>query len=254
MKDDPSNKPRDVALWRYGIMSRLLHRDPSGLGQEELLAELAGQTWVRLDGERCTLSPETLRKWLYRYRLGGLDALADPPRADKGCFQVPAPLADAIVALRRDHPRWRLSVLFGHLRQQGLWNGLAPSRSALYRFCKDKNLGRNRQQAATCRAFEFTAFGQLWTADFLHGPKLWCGQRKAKVYLHAILDDCSRFIVAATFHPAENVAAMMADLMGAVRRFGIPQRFYTDYPEKKQMPKRWRMRLFCSEMPLVTSA
>ena len=119
MHDDESNKPRDVALWRYGIMSRLLHRDPEGLAQDELLAELAAQAWVRPDGERCTFSPETLRKWLYRYRVGGLDALADQPRADKGRFHLPDALADALFALRAEHPRWRLSILFKHLRQTG---------------------------------------------------------------------------------------------------------------------------------------
>ncbi len=228
MNDDQSNKPLDVALWRYGIMSRLLHRDPGGLAQDELLADLAAQTWVRPDGRRCALSPETLRKWLYRYRVGGLDALADQPRADKGRFQLPKALADALFALRTEHPRWRLSILFKHLRQTGLWDGLDPSRSALYRFCKDNKLGRSPQPADPRRAFAFTAFGQLWSADFLHGPKLWCGKRKAKVYLHAILDDCSRFVVGAAFHTAESVESMMADLMGAVRRFGIPQRYYTD--------------------------
>jgi putative transposase len=228
MNDDESNTPQDVALWRYGIMSRLLHRDPEGLAQEELLAELTGQDWVRPDGERCTLSPETLRKWLYRYRVGGLDALADQPRADKGRFQLPEALADALFALRAEHPRWRLSILFKHVRHTGLWDGLKPSRSALYRFCQNKNLGRAPLPPSPRRAFAFTAFGQLWSADFLHGPKLWVGKRKAKVYLHAILDDCSRFVVGAAFHTAESVESMMADLMGAVRRFGIPQRYYSD--------------------------
>jgi hypothetical protein len=102
---------------------------------------------------------------------------------------VPAPLADALFALRGEHPRWRLAALFKELRDQGLWDGATPSRSALYRFCRDRNLGRDRRPAdSSRRTFEYPAFGQLWTADFLHGPKVWCGQRKAKIYLHAILD------------------------------------------------------------------
>jgi len=65
-------------------------------------------------------------------------------------------------------------------------------------------------------------------ADFLHGPKLIAGKKKKKTYLHVILDDSSRFIVHGGFYLTESVEPLINDLMGAVRRFGIPQHFYTD--------------------------
>jgi transposase InsO family protein len=78
------------------------------------------------------------------------------------------------------------------------------------------------------RPLAFDHFGQLWVADFLHGPKLYHGRKKKKTYLHVILDDSSRFIVAGRFYLTESVEPLIYDLMGAVRRFGLPQRFYTD--------------------------
>jgi hypothetical protein len=68
----------------------------------------------------------------------------------------------------------------------------------------------------------------MWIADFLHGPKLRQGRHRRKTYLHVIMDDCSRYVVWASFSLAETVQTLLTDLLGAVRRFGIPQRFYTD--------------------------
>jgi hypothetical protein len=65
-------------------------------------------------------------------------------------------------------------------------------------------------------------------ADFLHGPKLRQGRHKFKTYLHAILDDHSRYVISGGFSKTEGVVTLITDLMTAVRRFGIPQRFYVD--------------------------
>ncbi len=62
----------------------------------------------------------------------------------------------------------------------------------------------------------------------MHGPKLWTGKKKKKSYLHVILDDSSRYIVQGGFYQAETVETLINDLMIGVRRYGIPQRFYTD--------------------------
>jgi hypothetical protein len=49
------------------------------------------------DGRCVTISAEAIRKWLYRFNHGGLDALCDKQRSDKGVVDVPAPIADAMV-------------------------------------------------------------------------------------------------------------------------------------------------------------
>jgi transposase InsO family protein len=230
MQDHHKDDTMDMALWRYGIISPLLHRNANETGLYEMLAALAGQMYVRPDGRFVNLSPETLRKWLYRYQHGGLPALTDQDRSDKGTHNIPDAVGQAMFDLRKDHPRWTLAHLFENLVISGVWNGRKPSRSTLYRFAQTHNLARDPHLAAAagCRPFAFDAFGQLWMADFLHGPKLWIGKRKRKTYLHAIMDDCTRYVVAAGFYPAETVEHMITSMMSAVRKFGIPQRFYTD--------------------------
>jgi hypothetical protein len=49
-----------------------------------------------------------------------------------------------------------------------------------------------------------------------------------KAYLHAIIDDATRYVVTARFHLAEDTRSLLDDLMLAIRRFGVPKRLYTD--------------------------
>jgi transposase InsO family protein len=62
----------------------------------------------------------------------------------------------------------------------------------------------------------------------MHGPRLRCGRSFKKAILHAIIDDATRYVVAAGFAWQENIELLMSELMLAVRRFGVCQRFYTD--------------------------
>ena len=220
----------ELGLWRYGIISPLLHRDANSLPTGELLDQASWQRYVHPNGSHITLSAETIRKWLYRYIGGGLPALTGQTRSDKGKHRIPDNIAYAIVTIRKEHPRWTIARIIKELGQTGKWNGHNPSRSSIYRFAKAHNLQRDPHihPEVNVRPFAFDHFGQLWVADFLHGPKLFKDRKKRKTYLHVILDDSSRFIVHGGFYLTESVEPLIYDLMGAVRRFGIPQRFYTD--------------------------
>ncbi len=156
--------------------------------------------------------------------------IVDKQRADKGRDQIPEKLVEALIALRKEHPRWTLASILRDLLATGQWNGTSPSRSALYRFAAARNLHRDPhlETVTARRSFAFDRFGQLWVADFLHSPKLWIGKKKKKTYLHPILDDCTRFVVHSGFYASETVEPLICDLMEASKRFGLPQRFYTD--------------------------
>ena len=217
----------DKALWRYGIISPLLHKSDDDPSLAHMLRKLSQKEFLRPDGTRVRLSGETLRKWLYRYRHGGLEALNDQVRADKGRRQIPAPLTDAMAKLRKQHPNWTVAKILEKLLHHRLWNGRRPSRSTLYRFAKN-HLPKPGPSTPVCRPFAFTAFGQLWIADFMHGPKIRHGRRLKKALLHAIIDDASRYVVTARFYWTETVETLLTEMMIAIRRLGIPQRFYTD--------------------------
>jgi transposase InsO family protein len=220
----------NMALWRFSIISPLLHRsedDPALLRQ---FAELGEKSFIRPDGSATQLSAETLRKWLYRYRSGGLNALENQVRKDKGRQEIPKPLADAMARLRLEHPKWTLTKVLEKLLATGLWNGIKPSRATLYRFATANKLLKTPAdpENTASRSFAFENFGQLWLADFMHGPRLRDGRGFKKAILHVIIDDATRYVVSARFYFKETVEVLITEMMVAVRRYGICQRFYTD--------------------------
>jgi putative transposase len=226
----PTPDLAELAVWRYGIISILLHRNEEETLEEALIG-LADRQYRKPDGRFVSYSPETLRKWFYRYRNGGLPALNDTPRKDTGTHgSVPKTISDRLFELRSKHPRWPLSRMLDELILENVWNMKSPARSTLYRFSHTANLQRDPHLSVhiPARPFEYEFFGQLWMADFLHGPKIQEKGKKRKTYLHAIIDDATRYIVHTGFFTSESTEIMMTELMASIRTHGKPIRFYTD--------------------------
>lgn len=224
-------QPDDYGLWRFGIISPLLHRTDDAPPLFSQIEQLSRQTFYTPHGRAKQIRPGTLRTWLTRYRSHGIDGLRNKPRKDYGGSSVPQTLGEAMADLRTSHPSLTVKRLLVLLREKNLWDGRCPSRSALYRFTSAHALGRSavKPQTEQIRSFEYPYFGDLWSADFLHGPKVrGSGNTGAKAYLHAIIDDATRYVVAAKFHLAEDTRSLLDDFMLAIRRFGVPKRFYTD--------------------------
>jgi transposase InsO family protein len=120
--------------------------------------------------------------------------------------------------------------MLDELVKEKLWDRKDPSQATLYRFAGTMNLHRDPHlvQHTPAKPFAYQGFGQLWSADFLHGPKIRIKGKKRKTYLHAIIDDASRYVVRAGFFLAEDTEVLMKELMIAIRQHGIPIRFYTD--------------------------
>ena len=191
--------------------------------------ELAQRTFYTSDGSEKRLCSGTIRDWLSRYRTCGIDGLRNKQRKNRGATRIPLALQQTLIDLRNSQPQWTVKRLLRTLREQGLWNGQKPGRSALYRFTAANGLNKTTAAVpATVRSFEYPFFGDLWSADFLHGPMVRRGAYADKTYLNAIIDDATRYVVAARFHRAENTRSLLDDLMLAIRRFGIPKRLYTD--------------------------
>jgi transposase InsO family protein len=229
MQNHPQ-QPRDIAVWRFGIISPLLHRDADSPPLYAQLDALAKKSFITPEGEEKVFSTDTLRQWLYRYKAFGLDGLANKQRRNRGKTLVPENIQEELLRLRKELPAVTVKRLLERLKDNGLWNGRKPSKTALYRFTAVEGLNRcatNHHNEAV-RTFDYPHFGDMWSADFLHGPKVRRGTYTCKSYLCAIIDDATRYVVAAHFHLSETTESFLSDLMLAVRRFGIPRRLYTD--------------------------
>jgi transposase InsO family protein len=222
-------QPHDEALWRFGIISPLLHRAQDGPSLRARIEALARKPYIAPDGRHKQLHADTIRHWLYRYNALGIQGLGNKPRKDRGATSLPRQLQDALRELRKTNPQLSIKRLLDQLMEKQLWDGRTPSRSAIYRFTAANALTRTApRHQPPVRPFQYPFFGDLWSADFLHGPKVRVGRQLKKTYLHVIIDDATRYVVAGGFHPAENTESLLSDLMLAIRRFGIPKRFYTD--------------------------
>ena len=222
-------QPSDRGLWRFGIISPLLHRTEDAPPMSTQIKELSQRFFYTPYGTEKRLCPGTIRDWLSRYRTCGIAGLRNKQRKNRGSTLVSTALQQAIVDLRNNHQQWTVKRMLRFLREQGVWNGHKPGRSALYRFTSANSLNRTTPAASVpVRPFEYRFFGDLWSADFLHGPMVRRGTYADRTYLNAIIDDASRYIVAARFHRAEDTRSLLDDLMLAIRRFGIPRRLYTD--------------------------
>lgn len=221
--------PHDYQLWRFGIISPLLYRTDNDPPLHIMMLQLSQKSFTSPRGELRSVSAAAIRDWYYRYEQGGIGALANKKRSDSGKSCVPLPLQTALHELRQSHPQLTIKKLLKKLKNQKLWDGISPSRSALYRFTATHKLNRSPLAVEVpVRSFEYPHFGNLWSADFLHSPKVRCGRYMRKTYLNAIIDDATRYIVVARFHLAEDTRSFLSDLLLAIRRFGIPQRLYTD--------------------------
>jgi len=222
-------QPDDRGLWRFGIISPLLHCAEDEPPASAQINELSQRVFYTPDGMEKRFSPDTLRDWLSNYRTQGIDGLRNKQRKDNGSSSIPPALQQALADMRKSQPQWTVKRVLRTLRDKGLWNGRKPGKSALYRFTAAHALNRTIVQSPLpVRSFEYPYFGDLWSADFLHGPMVRRGTCADKTYLNAIIDDASRYVVAARFHRAEDTRSLLDDLMLAIRRFGIPKRLYTD--------------------------
>lgn len=221
--------PPDYRLWRYGIISPLLHRGENDPPLGAMIKELSHKSYLTPRGEIRNVTAGAIRDWYYHYQHLGIEALDNKPRRDRGGSTVPENLQKMLRHFRQAHPQLTIKKILDMLKRKELWDGHSPSKSALYRFTAANNLNRNPiAPTQPVRSFQYPHFGNLWSADFLHGPKVHIGRHRQKTYLNAIIDDATRYIVAAHFHTTENTHSFLNDFLLAIRRFGIPHRLYTD--------------------------
>jgi len=132
--------PDDKALWRYGIIAPLLHHDDSDPSLLKTIERLSEKTFTRPDGRFAQLSAETIRKWLYRYRKGGFEALKDQKRQEKELSAGDQAVVNAMADLRKEYPQLTLAKILEKMLKGRSWNGRRPSRATLYRIAAKRKL------------------------------------------------------------------------------------------------------------------
>lgn len=236
MKDEGKTHDDELALFRYGLISDLIHL-PRGPGHglwARMLAK-AEQRYIIPGSTRTTVAAETLRNWLDLYREGGFDALKPRRREDAGRSRsLPQGVLDLLVSIKEEQHELTVPLVIAEARKhtQVVPEGLALPLSTVHRHLSRAGVMKKRPtdpSAKDLRRFAFEKAGELWMSDVMHGPAVRVdGRRKQKTYLIGFIDDATRVVPFAKFALSENTASFLPVLREAVLRRGIPRRLYVD--------------------------
>jgi transposase InsO family protein len=220
-----------IALFRYGLIADLIHREAGEGGLYALLREKSERVYQIPGSRRTRVAAETIRDWLAAYRRGGFDALRPQPRSDLGHARaIPQEVADYLCDLKEQSPALSVGQLVKRAEAEGVAERLAPA--TVHRLLSRHGLMSKRPGEATSkdrRRFAFDRAGELWMSDVMHGPAVTVeGGRKRKAYLIGLLDDATRVVPFAAFALAESTAAFLPILQQAILRRGVPKRLYVD--------------------------
>ena len=179
---------------------------------------------------RYRISRKTAYKWIDRFAEGGPLALGDRSRRPQSCpHETPADLIDAILELRRHHPRWGPKKLRRILSQR-LPTRAWPARSTIADLLQRRGLitPTRRRRTPTHPGRPETAMttpNETWTADFKGQFKTRNGQY---CYPLTIADGCSRYLLACQGLRSTEIALARPVFLRLFREYGLPERMRTD--------------------------
>src|SRR5579872_98148 len=230
----PKDHAEEVALFRSEVVGALTRLE---LPRGELAARLEtlSQQRFRPPGATATrtFAVPTLERWYRRYKKGGLAALRPEPRTDKGAARALTPEQQRLVCeVRRENPSASAELILDTLVLEGRIEQSAISPSAVRRLFAAHGLDRRTLRSGSDGKqrlrWEAERPGALWHGDVCHSSHILIDGDKKPVRVHALLDDCSRFVVAIEAMHQEREIDMLGLLVRAVRKHGPPDAIYLD--------------------------
>lgn len=218
------------ALWRYSILGPLVSARLEHGDRAAYITEAAARYHTTPEGKEIRISPRTIEDWLYAYRKGGLEALKDQPRSDRGKTHIRPEIQERLITLKREKPRRSIRRLIRMLERAGEVRKKELSRSSVQRFLKGHGLSRRTRYAepAERRAFRHGEPGALWMGDVLHGPLVIAGGRLRKSYVIAFIDSATRFVPTAEVRLSEKARDHEYALKQALLKHPAPRALYLD--------------------------
>lgn len=222
------DKRQSIAIFRYGIIARVLH---APTGQSAYFRQLAREELpVPFRGPR-RYSEATFKAWLRAYRRHGLEGLMPTSRSDRGQSRViGSKLSQIIRTLLAQHPTLSVPQLRELLIAAGHITSRRISEATLRRHINQARLRPPQPSPRPRKKFEKPQANDLWILDFMHGPRVpLLGRRRPRpTYLLAAIDDHSRFLPLAAFFLKEDASSVLAALKEAFARHGLPKILYCD--------------------------
>lgn len=218
------NFKNSIALFRYGIIAPLVtsvSMTPEERGK--FFRDASKKTYTLPDGSTRTYSSDTLYRYYKAYMNGGFDALKPNGRVDAGnSRKIDSDIASQIKHYHTEQPRLPSTLIYRALIDNGTITEKTISLSTVTRFVnrlkKEENFTTKEM-----RRYEVEHINEVWYGDSSVGPYLKVGKEKKKVWVIALIDDASRFIVGIDIFFNDNYVNLMGVIRSAVIKYGRPQ-------------------------------
>jgi putative transposase len=247
---DETSTPARVrwARLRFGIIAPLLSSPPEPGELGARIAELAARPWRHpTTGEVIRFSAKSIERWFYSVRdvPDPIVALERKIARHAGTHpSVTEAVAEVIVMLRRQHPRWSYQLVRDNLAAVARERpelGVLPGYATVCRYMKDHGLGKQRRPRRherepgfvprEHRSFEVAHVHGLWHCDFHEGKRkvLTASGEREPAVLFALLDDHSRLCCHAQWYLGdENTESFVHGLCQGFQKRGLPRALLSD--------------------------
>jgi transposase InsO family protein len=179
------------------------------------------------------ISRKTGYKWVQRYEAEGVEALGDRSHAPHSHPQaVPGAVIEAVLSIRRRHPRWgplKLRVVLGRLQPRLV----LPAASTIGAILKRHGLARKRRRVRRSSPYgdrlrQYAAPNAVWCADFKGCFSVGGYRDGERCHPLTISDGYSRFLLRcqALRRPLSGHAQKVFE--SAFRQYGLPDTIRTD--------------------------
>ncbi|MBO7349586.1 MAG: transposase [Spirochaetales bacterium] len=224
-------KQQNIALMRYSVISPII----SGLWEDyssltAFFNDASAKGVLAPDGSVKHFAPQTIERWYRNYKKGGFDALIPTGRVDQGLpRKLDADLQEQIRYLKTNYPRMSAASIHRQLQDNGSIKVGTVSESTVNRYVNQLSLEMKTTTNPDMRRYERPHINEVWCGDSSVGPYLKTDDgKKHKVYIIALIDDASRFIVGIDVFFNDNFVNLMSVIKSAVAKYGRPQMFNFD--------------------------
>ena len=224
-------RQQSIALMRYSVIAPLI----TGLSDdfdslEAFFRNASAKGVTHPDGILRHYAPGTIEKWYRNYKQHGFDALVPTGRADLGKpRKLDEELQEQIRYLKSNYPRMSAAAIYRQLQDNGSIKNGDVSQSTVNRYINMISLQMKTTASQDMRRYERPHINEVWCGDSSVGPYLKTEDgTKHKVYIIALIDDASRFIVGIDIFFHDNFVNLMSVMKSAVAKYGRPQMFNFD--------------------------
>ncbi len=224
-------KQQDIALMRYAAIAPVvtgLHDQYSTLAS--FFRDVSETGIVTADGKVKKFSPSTIERWYRDYKKGGFDALIPGHRSDAGkSRKLDEDVQEQIRYLKENYPRISAASIYRQLLDNGTFKVTEVSESTINRYVNQLAIDMKTTTNQDMRRYERPHINEVWCGDSSVGPYITTEDgKKHRVYVIALIDDASRFIVGIDVFFNDNFVNLMSVIKSAVAKYGRPQMFNFD--------------------------